>query len=146
MKAGIVSGTLAFAGLVPATAMGSAGLAAVGGGPVATPSAEVESIVNYNTSGKLKVQRKIRFLATCTVNCNVTVNLELVVPGPNLKTAPLTGSFLAGQIFEGFIELNKAGRAFVKENKKKSKFRTSIAAVDPLTGNTDTDARTFKFK
>ena len=43
-------------------------------------------------------------------------------------------------------KLQKPAVAFLKENKGKSKFRTEISALDPLTGNTDTDKRTFKFK
>ena len=141
----VVAGTLALAGLLPAAASGSAGLVATQN-TTATSSAEVETLASYVTKGKIKAQRRVRFLASCSVNCNVTVHMVLEVPGPNLASAPLTGSFAAGQVFEGYIKLTKAGLAFLKENKSKSKFRTEYEATDPLTGNTDTDTRAFKFK
>ncbi len=136
---------MALAGAIPATAGASSGLAPVGEASV-TPYAEVETLANYKTKGKIKLQRRVRFLGVCTVECDVTVEMTLVIPGPNLVSEGLTGHFPAGQIFEGYLKLTKQGLAFLKENKGKSKFRTSYQAVDPLTGNTDTDARTFKFK
>jgi hypothetical protein len=141
----VVAGTLALAGLLPVAASGSSGLVRTGG-TTATSSAEVETLASYVTTGKLKVQRRVRFLASCSVNCDVTVHMVLEVPGPNLASEPLSGSFPAGQVFEGYIKLTKSGLAFLKENKSKAKFRTEYTATDPLTGNTDTDTRAFKFK
>src|SRR4051812_48978889 len=141
----VVAGTLALAGILPAAANASAGLVATGGTTV-TSSAELETLASYSTSGKLKVQRRIRFLASCSVDCNVTVHMVLELPGPNLASQPLSGSFPAGQLFEGYIKLTKSGLAFLKANKSKAKFRTQYTATDPLTGNTDTDMRAFKFK
>lgn len=140
----ILAGTLALAGLPPAAATGSAGLAPAGGS-IATSSVEVESLVAYQTKGKIKVQRHVRFLGVCSADCSVTAVMTLVVPGPNV-TRSASGIFPAGELFEGFIDVNKAGAAFLKENKAKSKFRTKITAVNTLTGDTDTDQRVFKFK
>jgi hypothetical protein len=128
----------------PAAASAPGGLAPTGDF-VATNSVEVESLVRYTTKGKIKAQKRVRFLGVCSVDCTVTGTLNLKWPGPNLVTSD-SGSFPAGQLFEGVIKLTKAGVAYLKENKGKSKYVTKIQAVDPLTGNTDTDQRTFKFK
>ena len=141
----ILAGTLALAGVLPATVNAGAGLAPTGKHQ-AGASIEVESLVSYVTKGKLKVQRKIRFLGSCTADCSVAVSMTLKIPGPNVIANPQPVNFLAGEIFEGFIELPKAGVAFIKENKGKSKFVTTIRAVNTLTGDTDTDKRNFKFK
>lgn len=141
----ILAGTLALAGLLPATVSAGAGLAPTGK-QQADASVEVESLVAYVTKGKIKAQRRVRFLGSCSADCSVTVNMTLVVPGPNVVANPPSATFLAGEIFEGFIKLSKSGAAFLKKNKDKSKLRTKIRAVNTVTGDTDTDKRTFKFK
>jgi hypothetical protein len=144
-KLAIVAGTLIVAGLMPASASSSAGL--VPGGPLqATSSVEVETLVAYTKSGKLKAQRRIAYTGVCSADCNVTAQTTLVLPGPNVTPGPVSGTFPAGQGFEAFLKLNKAGAAFLKENKSKAKLRTKITAVNTVTGDTDTDQRVFKFK
>jgi hypothetical protein len=145
-KIAILAGTLALAGLLPASVSAGSGLAPTGQ-QQAGKSVELETVVRYITKGKIKPQRKVRFVAVCSVACNVTVDMTLVVPGPNLSDEPLSATFAAGEVWEGFIDLgSKSNVGFLKANKKKSKFRTSIQAVDPATGNTDTDQRVFRFK
>jgi hypothetical protein len=141
----ILAGTLVMAALLPASASSSAGLAPVGS-PQATSSVEVESLVSYTTAGKLKAQRRIAYTGVCSADCNVTAQTTLVLPGPNVTPGPVSGTFPAGQGFEAFLKLNKAGAAFLKANKGKAKLRTKITAVNTLTGDTDTDQRVFKFK
>lgn len=142
----ILAGTLALAGLLPATASAGAGLTPTGEWQ-AVGSADVDSLASYVTKGKIKVQRKVRFLGTCSADCSITVRMTLVVPGPNLIANPPSMTFTAGQIYEGFIDLGaKANVAFLKKNKKKSKLRTKVNAVNTVTGDTDADQRTFKFK
>jgi hypothetical protein len=127
-------------------AASSAGLVAVPGAPFATSSVEVESLVTYTKQGKLKAQRRLAYTGVCSADCNVTATTVLKIPGPNIAPPPVSGFFPAGQGFEAFIKLSKAGAAFLKDNKKKSKLVTKISAVSTLTGDTDTDKRNYKFK
>lgn len=140
----ILAGTLALAGLLPATVNAGSGLAPTQQ-QLATTSLEVETLASYVTKGKIKAERRVRFLGVCSTDCAVTASMTLAWPGPNLVTSD-SGTFPAGQVFEGFIKLTKAGHGYLKENKGKSKLVTKIQAVDTLTGDTDTDKRNFKFK
>ena len=56
------------------------------------------------------------------------------------------GLFSAGQIAEPFLKPNRAARSLIKANLDVSKLRTSITAINSLTGEVDTDRRTFRFK
>jgi hypothetical protein len=144
-KVAILAGTFALAGFLPATVSAGGGLSSAGQ-QQATASLEVETLASYMTKGKLKVQRKLKFLGVCSAECNVAVSMTLVVPGPNVIANPPAMTFAAGQVFQGFIDLTKPGVAFLKENKSKSKLVTKIQAINTVTGDTDTDKRNFKFK
>jgi hypothetical protein len=60
------------------------GTAAAGGhGPTATKSGV---LVNYASTGKLKIGKRITIFVVCSANCNV--DTTTVVKGPGLRTAP----------------------------------------------------------
>lgn len=143
---GAIAAAMALSVAAPAAADAPAGLVPAAGGPFATSSLDVDALVRYTTKGKLKAQRRIAYTGVCSADCNVTATTTLVIPGPNIAPPPVSGAFPAGQGFEAFIKISKAGAAFLKENKGKSSLRTKIQAVNTLTGDTDTDQRTFKFK
>jgi hypothetical protein len=110
------------------------------------PPAAGEALVRYTGPKKLKVKKKISFSVVCSVACTVTARLELVLPGPNLGPATVSGTLLPGQTGSPFIKPNGTALKTIKQNIKKSKLRTTITAVDQTTGEQDVDKRTFKFK
>src|SRR5262245_6405851 len=78
--------------------------AVAGDGPVATKSGP---IINYTSTAKLKIGKKINIYFSCLVNCNVTSNTKIKGPGGKLVLPPLSGSFAAGT--PGFVEITPNG-------------------------------------
>src|SRR5262245_53072416 len=129
--------------LIPASqAAAGARIASGGHGPVATKSG---AIVNFVTTGKLKVKKKFQPLAVCSVNCEVTGTA--VLKGPGVKaTITDSGSFPATQPFG--LQIQVAGPLLKSMKQKPGKFRLNVTytALDPTTGAQDTVSRPFKFK
>jgi hypothetical protein len=129
---------LALAGalLVPAS------VATAGDGPTATKSG---ALINYVTTGKLKIRKNIQILVVCSAACDVTS--KSTIKGPGVK--------LVGNV-SGSLNANVPGGPFFKPNgpllkamkAEPGKFRlvNTITATDPVTGLTDAISRTFKFK
>jgi hypothetical protein len=69
-----------------------------------------------------------------------------VLPGPNVTTGPVSGSFDANQVFEAFIKLNRPALAALKRHRREARLRTRIRAVDLVSGVEDIDRRTFRFR
>jgi hypothetical protein len=111
--------------------------------PVATKSG---AIINYVSTGKLKIGKKILIEVVCSVNCNVTSTT--VVKGPGFKrTLTVSGSLQANATGGGpFVQPNGALLKAMKAEPGRFKFINSITASDPSTGATDSISRTFKLK
>jgi hypothetical protein len=127
-------------------------LAAIGAGSFGWPTAtgaraatEYDSLVAYWPAGKLKVGKRITYRFVCASDCQVTARSTLVLPGPNLGPVDDTAIFSAGQIGRETLTLNKAARFMIASHLGAAKLRTSITA-STSTGQTDSDARVFKFK
>ena len=131
----VVAATVAF--LASATPAGA-------GYPTATSAGE--ELVFYLTNGKLKPSKRISYRAACSADCQLSVSTTLILKGPDLGPASDVGLFSAGQIAEPFLKPNRAARSLIKANLDVSKLRTSITAINSLTGEVDTDRRTFRFK
>jgi hypothetical protein len=114
----------------------------------ADPKAQAsgEELVSYLTKGKLKPAKRIPYRFVCSEDCFVTATSTLVLKGPNLGPVSSSGQFAAGQVIEAFLKPNKPARTAITDNIGASKLRTSVTASSTLTGETDTDNRTFKFK
>jgi hypothetical protein len=126
---------LAAALLLPASASAA-------GGPVATKSG---AIVNFMTTGKIKVAKHIQPLAVCSVNCDVTANGVLKGLGGRATFAD-SQSFVAGQTFGLRITVKGQLLKLMKSNPGKFKLVETYTATDPTTGAMDTISRAFKFK
>jgi hypothetical protein len=127
---------IALALVLPASA------ATAGDGPVATKSG---ALVNYVTTGKLKIAKNIQITVVCSANCNVTSTSTIKGPGVNLHgtvSGPLSANVPGGPFFKPNGPLLKA----LKKEPGKFKLVNKITAVDPTTGLTDAISRTFKFK
>ena len=122
--------------LVPASG------AVAGDGPVATKSG---AIVNFVTTGKLRVARRIQPLAVCSVNCDVTGTGVLKGIGGR-ATFSDSGSFPAGQQFGLFVKIPGGLLRLMKKSPGKFHLAETLTATDPATGATDSVSKSFRFK
>jgi hypothetical protein len=141
MRRGTAIGVSAVVALAGLGAAAPAGLAPAR----AKAATEYDSLVAYWPAGKLKVGKRISYRFACASDCQVTARSTLVLPGPNLGPVVDTAIFSAGQIGRETLTLNKAARFMIASHLGASKLRTSIAA-STSTGQTDSDARVFRFK
>lgn len=137
------SGTAA---IVAATAAALLLWAAPAGAGSPKAKASGEELITYLTKGKLKPGKRIAYDVVCAADCSLTATSTLVLKGPNLGPVAASGQFPAGQVAESFLKPNKAARSAIKRNTRSAKLRTAVTATNLLTGETDTDRRTFRFK
>ena len=119
-----------------------ASAAVAGGGPVASKSG---AIVNFVTTGKLRVAKRIQPLAVCNVNCDVSGTGVLKGMGGK-ATFSDSSPFAAGQQFGLFVIVKGQLLKLMKANPGKFRLHETLTATDPATGATDTVSRTFRFK
>jgi len=120
---------------LPATAV-------AGAGPGATKSGV---LINYVSTGKLKIGKRITILLVCSANCQVSARMVLVAPGPNFTSnvaGPLTANVPGGPFFQPNGPLLKE----MKASPGKFKVRTNITATNSTTGAVESIARTFRLK
>jgi len=121
--------------LLPATT-------ASAGGPTAVKSG---ALVNYTTTGKIKIAKKLFVPFVCSANCSVVSNLTLKGPGvklPDTQSAPLN----AGVVAAHFLQPNGPLMKSLKARPGRFKLVSSVTATDVVTGATDTIAHTFRLK
>jgi hypothetical protein len=135
--AGIVVAALALSlFLLPAAAV------AGGAGPTATKSG---TLVNYVSTGKLKIAKTITIFVVCAANCDVQTNT--VVKGPGFKeSAKISGSLSAGVPGGPFFKPNGPLLKAMKAQPGRFRVNSTVAATDPATGVTETIARSFRLK
>jgi hypothetical protein len=115
---------------------------AVAKDPVATKSG---ALINYVSTGKLKVSKKILVAVVCSVNCNVDTTTTIKGKGYH-QTFQLSGALQAGVVGGPFFKPNGALLKVMKANPGAFKIASSMTATDPTTGATDAIAHTFKLK
>jgi 3D (Asp-Asp-Asp) domain-containing protein len=116
-------------------------------GALAQTPVDSEGLLNYLTTGKLKLKKRITYKFVCSTDCQVTASSTLVLRGPDVGPIVDTGSFPAGQIIEVFLKPNKSARRSIRKHLGASKLRTSVTAINPGPyGENDTDTRVFRFK
>ncbi|MGH2957487.1 MAG: hypothetical protein ACRDL6_10885 [Solirubrobacterales bacterium] len=121
--------------MLPATA-------AAGDGPTATKSGV---LVNYVSTGKLKIAKKMTILVVCASNCNV--DTTTVIKGPRTKlTSSVAGPLTAGQQGGPFFKPNRPLLRLMKAEPGKFKIDSSITATNAVTGGVETITRTFRLK
>jgi hypothetical protein len=111
--------------------------------PVATKSG---AIINYVSTGKLKIGKTILIEVVCSVDCNV--NSTTVVKGPGFrKTLSVSGGLPANTRGGGpFIQPNGSLLKAMKAEPGKFRLVNRITATDPANGATDSIANTFRLK
>jgi hypothetical protein len=115
---------------------------AVAKDPVATKSG---ALINYVTTGKLKVSKKILVAVVCSVNCNVNTTTTIKAKGYH-QTFQLSGALQAGVVGGPFFKPNGSLLKVMKAQPGAFKIVSSITATDPTTGASDAIAHTFKLK
>ncbi len=115
---------------------------AVAGGPVAHKSG---AIINYVSTGKLKIGKRIEISVVCAVNCNATSVTKITGPGYK-ATATVSGSLSAGVVGGPFIKPNGPLLKLMKANVGKFALANTTTVQDPTTGATDTISHKFKLK
>lgn len=116
--------------------------ASAGDGPTATKSGV---LINYVSTGKLKIAKRISILVICSADCNA--NATTVITGPRTKLKfDVAGPLAAGQQGGPFFKPNGPLLKAMKAQPGKFKVQSTIIATDALTGAPDTISRTFKLK
>jgi hypothetical protein len=113
---------------------------------VATPTAHKSgAIINYLTTGKIRVSKKMIVPFVCSVDCNVTSTLK--VKGPFVKGADKEfGSLQAGVPAGHFIKPSGPLLKLMKASPGRYKLISKVTATDPATGATDSIAHSYKLK
>jgi hypothetical protein len=135
-RIGIVFAAVAVVGVMLLPASGAAGA------PTAHKSG---AIVNYLTTGKLKIAKKIIVPFVCSVNCDVVSTLKLkgpLVNGSDTEQGSLQAGVAAGHFLKPSGQLLK----LLKASPGRYKLISHITATDPATGATDPISHSFKLK
>jgi hypothetical protein len=113
---------------------------------VSAPTAHKSgAIINYLTTGKLQIGKRIIVPFQCAVNCNVVSTLA--VKGPFVKGSDTEqGSLAAGVPAGHFIKPSKGLRTLMKDSPGRYKIVSHVTATDPTTGATDAIAHSFRLK
>jgi hypothetical protein len=115
-------------------------------GAVATPTAHKSgAIINYSTTGKLRIGKRIIVPFICSVNCDVVSTLTVKGPfvhGSDTEQGSLTANVPAGH----FIKPSGGLLRLMKASPGRYKLISHITATDPATGGTDAIAHTFRLK
>jgi hypothetical protein len=129
--------------LIPAS-QASAGthIGAGGEGPVASKSG---ALINYVSTARLKVAKRMEIPVVCSAECFVTS--AVVIKGPGNKiTSTVSGQLTAGVPGGHFIKPNGALLKAMKAETKKFRFVNNMTATDLATGAQDHISHTFKLK
>jgi hypothetical protein len=117
--------------------------AVAGDGPVATKSG---AVINYATTGKLRVGKSMLVPLVCSVNCSATSTVVLKGLGFKLRNT-VSGQLAAGAQGGGHvIKPNGPLLKALKANTGKFRLVSNVTATDLQTGAQDSISNTFKLK
>jgi hypothetical protein len=135
-RIGSIAAAVAVTGALLIPAAGAAG------SPTAHKSG---AIVNYLTTGKLRISKKIIVPFVCSVDCNVVSTLK--IKGPFVKGSDTEqGSLQAGVAAGHFIKPSGSLKKLMKAHPGRYKLVSHITATDPATGAVDNIAHAFRLK
>jgi hypothetical protein len=135
-RMGRAAALIAVAGMLLLPASGLAGA------PVATKSG---ALINYTTTGKLKIRKTITIPVVCSANCQVTSTITLKGPGFKLHNT-VSGTLTAGVPGGHLIKPNGPLLKSMKASPGKFRIVSQMTATDVSTGATDSISHTFKLK
>jgi len=138
MRKLIVSTALVLAaGLAFSTTASNAGL-------VDNPAPLRLKIVSKDGKPKLKVQKKLPVLISCSKDCRARIKMTIVTPvgKDDIKDA---GPLPAGTVLTVRFPLTNFGLNYLKKNFRNSKLKVNFSAKDLETGKRVTKTRSFGF-
>lgn len=103
------------------------------------------AIINYLTTGKLQIAKRIIVPFVCSVNCDVVSSLKLKGPfvtGTDVEQGSLQAGVPAGH----FIKPSGPLLKLLKASPGRYKVISQVTATDPATGATDQISHAFKLK
>jgi len=112
-------------------------------GPIATKSG---AVVNYVTTGKIKIRRRIEVSFVCSVQCSLTSSLLIKGPGARLSDVETATDVAPGLVLTHFFKFSKRAVAFIKANASKFRVVSRVSATDAATGAPDTISHSFRLK
>ena len=118
------------------------GSSALADGPIATRSG---ALINYVTTAKLKVAKRINIFAVCSANCGLDTTTTIKAHGLH-QTFHLSGALQAGVPGGPFLKPNGPLLKAMKDKPGAFKIVSSMTATDLTTGATDAIAHNFKLK
>lgn len=131
--------------IAAAIAVTGALLLPVAGASAAPTAHKSGAIVNYTTTGKLKIAKKIVVPFVCSVNCNVVSTLK--IKGPFVKGSDTEqGSLQAGVVAGHFIKPSGPLKKLMRANPGRYKLVSHVTATDPATGAVDNISHAFRLK
>ncbi|MGK2932562.1 MAG: hypothetical protein ACSLFD_07315 [Solirubrobacterales bacterium] len=101
-------------------------------------------IASEDGKARLKVQKKIPVLISCSKNCGGRVKMTLVAPA---TTDSAQGKFTikAGNVLTLRFKLTNFGVRYIRKNVARSKLKVRFSSVDFATGKRTIKRRTFGF-
>lgn len=136
-RIGSLAAVLAVAGALMLPASG-----ALAGGPVATKSG---ALINYLTTARLKIAKKIVVPFQCSANCNVVSSIKVKGPGIKVKDTE-SGTLGAGVPSGHFIKPNGPLKKAMKAAPGRFRLISEVNATDPVSGATDKISHAFRLK
>jgi hypothetical protein len=115
---------------------------ALADGPVATKSG---ALINYVSTGKLKIGKRIEILVVCSANCSVDTTTTIKAHGFH-QSFPLSGTLQAGVPGGPFFKPNGPLLKDMKARPGAFKIVSKMTATDLTTGAVDSIQNTFKLK
>jgi hypothetical protein len=134
------------AAAVAAAMLIPASQASAGDGPVATKSG---AVVNYVTTAKIKLRKRIGPSFVCSVQCSINSTLKLKGPGGHITDVRTATAVAPGVIlthFFKFAKFPKRVRGLIKEHIGKFRLVSKVMATDDATGAQDVISHSFKLK
>lgn len=101
-------------------------------------------IASENGKARLKVQKRIPVLISCTKACGGRVKMTLVAPAIS-DSANGNFTIKAGNVLTLRFKLTNFGKRYIRKNVRKSKLKVKFAVKDFETGKRSVKRRTFRF-
>lgn len=101
-------------------------------------------LVSPDGRPKLKVQRRLKVLSSCSTDCRMRITMILKTPLGSTKRGG-SRDLPAGGVWSTWIQLNNFGLGYLKRNYKRSSMRVIASARDLKTGQRITRIRKFGF-
>jgi hypothetical protein len=105
-----------------------------------------QGIVSFQTTGKIKVAKRVQYNLACSVQCQVIIRQTLKLRGPDLAPVTVPGTLAANIPATPFIVLNKPALQALRRDVAAARLVSVVTATDVATGAQQTIRAVFSFK